>query len=220
MTSRHETAAATPRDLMFGKVLGIMLAGLAQLVPMLLVAGTLFALQPLVKAWLSATLISERKAKESVRTFTFWQGMFDPKVMLLALNLPLVGMWVKILQVPRHYLNAGILTFAAMGAFAVNFTPADVIVLVVIGVLGFFMRRYGYPIAPPPWFVRPVLKLMLKRYLRSRYDMSPEDYRRRWGLPADYPMVAPNYAEQRRALAKSIGLGTKRRKTRGAAAKK
>lgn len=48
---------------------------------------------------------------------------------------------------------------------------------------------------------------MLKRYLRSRYDMSPEDYRRRWGLPADYPMVAPSYAAKRSDFAKQIGLG-------------
>jgi predicted transcriptional regulator len=48
---------------------------------------------------------------------------------------------------------------------------------------------------------------MLKRYLRSRYDMSPEDYRRRWGLPADYPMVAPAYAARRSDFAKKIGLG-------------
>ena len=48
---------------------------------------------------------------------------------------------------------------------------------------------------------------MLKRYLRSRYDMSPEDYRRKWGLPADYPMVAPNYAARRSDFAKLIGLG-------------
>ena len=48
---------------------------------------------------------------------------------------------------------------------------------------------------------------MLKRYLRSRYDMSPEDYRRRWGLPADYPMVAPAYAAKRSNFAKQIGLG-------------
>jgi predicted transcriptional regulator len=48
---------------------------------------------------------------------------------------------------------------------------------------------------------------MLKRYLRSRYNMSPEDYRRRWGLAADYPMVAPAYAERRSAFAKEIGLG-------------
>jgi predicted transcriptional regulator len=48
---------------------------------------------------------------------------------------------------------------------------------------------------------------MLKRYLRSRYNMSPEEYRRKWNLPADYPIVAPNYAAQRSAFAKKIGLG-------------
>jgi hypothetical protein len=48
---------------------------------------------------------------------------------------------------------------------------------------------------------------MLKRHLMTHYGMTPEDYRAKWGLPADYPMVAPAYAEQRRELAKSIGLG-------------
>lgn len=51
---------------------------------------------------------------------------------------------------------------------------------------------------------------MLKRYLRSRYGLSPDQYRAKWGLPADYPMVAPNYADRRRVLAKEIGLGRKR----------
>ena len=54
---------------------------------------------------------------------------------------------------------------------------------------------------------------MLKRHLMTHYQMTPDDYRAKWGLSADYPMVAPNYAEQRRALAKKIGLGTKRRRT-------
>ncbi|WP_439816746.1 MucR family transcriptional regulator [Zavarzinia sp. CC-PAN008] len=60
---------------------------------------------------------------------------------------------------------------------------------------------------------------MLKRHLKTSYDMTPEEYRERWGLPPDYPMVAPNYAQQRRDLAKKIGLGTTRRKRtrRGAA---
>jgi predicted transcriptional regulator len=49
---------------------------------------------------------------------------------------------------------------------------------------------------------------MLKRHLHTAYGMTPDDYRRKWGLPADYPMVAPNYAESRRELAKKIGLGT------------
>jgi predicted transcriptional regulator len=50
---------------------------------------------------------------------------------------------------------------------------------------------------------------MLKRYLRTNFDMTPEEYRARWNLPSDYPMVAPNYAEKRRDLAKKIGLGRK-----------
>ena len=51
----------------------------------------------------------------------------------------------------------------------------------------------------------------LKRHLRTTYDMTPEQYRAKWGLPADYPMVAPNYAATRSELAKTIGLGQKRR---------
>ncbi len=50
---------------------------------------------------------------------------------------------------------------------------------------------------------------MLKRHLRTAYNMTPDDYRKRWGLPGDYPMVAPNYAKQRSKLAKKIGLGRK-----------
>lgn len=52
---------------------------------------------------------------------------------------------------------------------------------------------------------------MLKRHLKTAYNMTPEQYRERWGLPPEYPMVAPNYAERRSALAKEIGLGTKGR---------
>ena len=50
---------------------------------------------------------------------------------------------------------------------------------------------------------------MLKRHLSTSYGMTPDEYRAKWGLPADYPMVAPNYAEARRQLAKDIGLGRK-----------
>jgi len=53
---------------------------------------------------------------------------------------------------------------------------------------------------------------MLKRHLMTHYQMTPDQYRQKWGLNSDYPMVAPNYAEQRRTLAKAIGLGTKRGK--------
>ena len=55
----------------------------------------------------------------------------------------------------------------------------------------------------------------LKRHLRTQYGMTPEQYREKWGLPADYPMVAPNYAKARSELAKEMGLGQQRRKRRG-----
>ncbi|MFC5507828.1 MucR family transcriptional regulator [Bosea massiliensis] len=55
----------------------------------------------------------------------------------------------------------------------------------------------------------------LKRHLRTSYDMSPEQYRTKWGLPSDYPMVAPAYAEARSNLAKKMGLGQQRKKTTG-----
>jgi predicted transcriptional regulator len=55
----------------------------------------------------------------------------------------------------------------------------------------------------------------LKRHLRTQYSLSPEEYREKWGLPADYPMVAPNYAKARSNLAKQMGLGQQRRR-RGA----
>src|ERR1700757_2387683 len=55
---------------------------------------------------------------------------------------------------------------------------------------------------------------MLKRHLKTAYNMTPEAYRERWGLSADYPMVAPNYARQRSRLAKEIGLGTRARRSR------
>ena len=56
---------------------------------------------------------------------------------------------------------------------------------------------------------------MLKRHLRTNYGLSPEEYRAKWGLPSDYPMVAPNYAKQRSEFAKKIGLGRKRPVRRG-----
>lgn len=56
---------------------------------------------------------------------------------------------------------------------------------------------------------------MLKRHLMTHYNLTPDQYRARWGLPADYPMVAPSYAEKRRDLAKAIGLGRKPGQKRG-----
>jgi predicted transcriptional regulator len=91
----------------------------------------------------------------------------------------------------------------------------------------------GSPVQPPSDGLRPAVALKksvtndfivcledgkkfksLKRHLRTQYNMSPEEYREKWGLPADYPMVAPNYAKARSQLAKQMGLGQQRRRGR------
>lgn len=68
--------------------------------------------------------------------------------MLLVLNLPLAPVWAKLLRIPRPYLYAGILFFAAIGAYAVGGEPLDLVILLVIGLLGLLMRRYGLPVLP------------------------------------------------------------------------
>jgi putative tricarboxylic transport membrane protein len=105
--------------------------------------------------------------------WTLIASLYIGNVILLVLNLPLVGIWVKLLQIPRPYLYAGILTFAAFGAFAVNFAIADIVILMVIGVLGYFMRRFGYPIAP--LVVGMILGPMGEAQLRRALQLSQGD---------------------------------------------
>jgi putative tricarboxylic transport membrane protein len=64
------------------------------------------------------------------------------------LNLPLAPVWAKLLHIPRPYLYAGILFFASLGGYAVNTSTVDLLLLMVFGVLGFVMRRYGLPVVP------------------------------------------------------------------------
>jgi putative tricarboxylic transport membrane protein len=75
-------------------------------------------------------------------------SLFVANVMLLVLNLPLVGLWVRLLAIPQPWLYAGILVFATMGTIAVKPSFVELTMLAVFGVLGFLMRRHGYPVAP------------------------------------------------------------------------
>lgn len=100
-------------------------------------------------------------------------SLYIGNVALLVLNLPLAGVWVKLLQIPRPYLYAGILTFAALGAFAVNFAVVDIVILLIVGVLGYFMRRFGYPVAP--LVVGLILGPMGEAQLRRALQLSQGD---------------------------------------------
>ena len=74
-------------------------------------------------------------------------SLYVGNVMLLPLNLPLIRVWVKVLEIPRPLLYAGILVFATLGVYSVSGTVTEVLIAYGIGVLGFFMRRFDFPIA-------------------------------------------------------------------------
>ncbi|MFN7570909.1 MAG: tripartite tricarboxylate transporter permease [Betaproteobacteria bacterium] len=75
-------------------------------------------------------------------------SMYVGNVLLLILNLPLIGLWVKVLSIPRPLLYAGILVFATLGAYSLHQSAVDLLMLYVFGLLGFMMRRWGFPVAP------------------------------------------------------------------------
>jgi putative tricarboxylic transport membrane protein len=74
--------------------------------------------------------------------------MYVGNVLLLILNLPLIGLWVKVLSIPRPLLYAGLLVFATLGAYSLHQSAVDLLMLYVFGLLGFMMRRWGFPVAP------------------------------------------------------------------------
>ena len=86
--------------------------------------------------------------RESALVWGLIASLFIGNTLLLLLNLPLAPIWAKLLRIPRPYLYAGILFFASMGAYAVNGSPFDLILLLALGLLGFVMRRFGLPVLP------------------------------------------------------------------------
>jgi putative tricarboxylic transport membrane protein len=86
--------------------------------------------------------------RNSDLVWTLIASLYVGNVMLLLLNLPLISVWVKVLEVPRPLLYAGILAFATLGVYSLSASVTEVLVMYAIGVIGFFMRRYDFPIAP------------------------------------------------------------------------
>jgi putative tricarboxylic transport membrane protein len=104
----------------------------------MLAAFTSYGIQP-------GPLLFER---EGALVWGLIASLFIGNALLLLLNLPLAPLWAKLLRIPRPYLYAGILFFASIGAYSVNASSIDLLVLLVIGLLGFAMRRYGLPVVP------------------------------------------------------------------------
>jgi putative tricarboxylic transport membrane protein len=124
----------------------------------MLAAFTSYGIQP-------GPLLFER---EGALVWALIASLFIGNTLLLLLNLPLAPLWAKLLRTPRPYLYAGILFFASVGAYAVNASPIDLIVLLVIGLLGFVMRRYGLPVVPAiiGVILGPRAELQLRRALQ------------------------------------------------------
>jgi putative tricarboxylic transport membrane protein len=94
-------------------------------------------------------------------------SLYVGNVMLLVLNLPLIGLWVKVLEIPRPALYTAILVFATLGVYSISGSVTEVLIAYAVGVLGFAMRRFDFPIAPVILGVilGPLMELQLRRTL-------------------------------------------------------
>jgi putative tricarboxylic transport membrane protein len=101
-------------------------------------------------------------------------SLYIGNTMLLLLNLPLAGIWVRLLTIPRPYLYAGILVFATLGTYSVNNSVVDLVVLYIVGLLGFAMRRVGMPLAPA--VIGLILGPVAEQQLRRALAISAGDY--------------------------------------------
>ncbi len=118
-------------------------------------------------------------------------SLFIGNVLLLLINLPLAPLWAKLLQLPRPYLYAGILFFASLGAYSVNLQAFDLVILLILGGLGFMMRRYGLPVLP--LILGVILGPRLEVQLRKTLQLSGGEISGLWSEPfavAIYIIVA------------------------------
>ena len=101
--------------------------------------------------------------------WTLIASLYVGNVMLLLLNLPMIRIWVKVLEIPKQALYSGILVFATLGVYSLSGSTVEVLVMYAIGVLGFFMRRYEFPIAPVILGVilGPVMEIQFRRALTA-----------------------------------------------------
>jgi putative tricarboxylic transport membrane protein len=115
-------------------------------------------------------------------------SLFIGNLFLLLLNLPLAPAWAKLLQIPRPYLYAGIVFFASMGAYAVNAQPLDLLLLLMLGLLGFGMRRFGLPVLP--LIIGVILGPIAERQARMALQLSNGNVSGLIGGPVAYVIYA------------------------------
>ena len=120
-------------------------------------------------------------ASEGPLVWALIASLFIGNLLLLIINLPLAPLWAKLLQLPRPYLYAGILFFATLGAYSVNLQAFDLMILLVLGALGFMMRRFGLPVLPLVLGV--ILGPRLEGQLRKTLQLSAGNPAGLWSEP-------------------------------------
>ncbi len=120
-------------------------------------------------------------AREPELVWALIGSLFIGNVLLLVLNLPLAPLWAKLLRVPRPYLYAGILFFSSLGAYSVNAQAFDLVLLFLLGLLGFMMRRYGLPVLP--LIIGVILGPRTELHLRRTLQLSDGDISGLWSDP-------------------------------------
>jgi putative tricarboxylic transport membrane protein len=116
-------------------------------------------------------------------------SLYVGNVLLLALNLPLIRVWVKLLQIPRPLLYAGILTFATLGVYSASSgSRTTLLIAYLIGVLGFFMRRYDFPIGP--MILGVILGPLMEKQFRRALAIGQGDLSVLWARPLSVTILA------------------------------
>jgi putative tricarboxylic transport membrane protein len=133
-------------------------------------------------------------------------SLYVGNVLLLVLNLPLIGLWVKVLSIPKPQLYAGILVFATMGAFSLHQSVVDLVILYTFGVLGYGMRRCGFPVAP--CVIGLILGPLAETQLRRALSISQGD----WTVFFTHPISAAVLALTAALLLAPLALRLKRRR--------
>jgi putative tricarboxylic transport membrane protein len=115
-------------------------------------------------------------------------SLYIGNVLLLVLNLPLIGLWVKVLAIPKPWLYGGILIFATLGAYSLHQSVVDLVTLYVFGLLGFAMRRWGFPVAPA--VIGLILGPLAETQFRRALSISPGDARVFFTSPISASLLA------------------------------
>jgi putative tricarboxylic transport membrane protein len=120
--------------------------------------------------------------------WTLIASLLVANVMLVVLNLPLIGLWIRLLSIPRHWLYGGILLFATLGTIGVNPSPVELGMLILFGLMGYGMRLYGYPVAPV--VVGLILGPMAEAQLRRALSIAQGDWTTLVSTPVSGTLLA------------------------------